>query len=481
MTAGRLVRAPAPRVLLGPGEAYLFGPRGEACRLEGDHAELVLAVLRAADAPATRDELALRVLAEAGAGVEQRAAVDQAVELLARFGALAGEPPGQTKASPPAAGAHVLVCVTGAIGAAYAPPFIDRLLQAGHAVRVVMTRSARRFVSARTFEAITHRPVETGMWEGTPERPAPHIELARWADVVVVYPATATTIGRIAAGDCAELTSAVATTTRAPVLVAPSMNVEMLRAPAVQDNLETLRSRGFFVAQGGIGGEVADDPAERAKREGVAAPAGHMAQYVSFLVARAAAAGPRLLSRAEWDEEHGRQEAGEADAEIVDAVLAHAAPPARVIEVGAGLGAVARALAARGFVVVATDASRRAVERARAADPGAPVTWAADDAVEPAILGAFDVCVDRGCLGCIAPAKRERYMAAVASRLRPAGTLVVKAHRAPAANLRAYGFTLDDVRAVAGPAFSVIESRETTLDYGEVKGSPALLVVLRKA
>ena len=482
MTGGAVVRAASPRVVRGQNAVFLFGARAEdACSLEGDHASLVEAVLDAAAAPIPREKLVARILSEAGAEPSQRAAVDASVDLLLRFGALVHPGAEAVPEAPLVGGGRVLLCVTGAIGALYAPMLVERLVAARHDVRVAMTRSARRFIRPRSFEAVTHRRVAHDLWQGTPEAPAPHIELARWADVVVVYPCTATTLARLVAGDCSELVSATVTSTRAPVLLAPSMNVEMLRAPAVAGNLARLRERGFFIAYGGTGTEVADAPDERVRRGGVAAPASHVTRYVSWLFDRAAGAEPRLLSRAEWDAElDGHAMADAVDPDVARALENHASSPARVLEVGTGLGAIARAAARMGHVVVATDFSRRAIERAGKAAGAASVTWVVDDVTQSSVVGSFDVCVDRGCLGCIPVSRRERYAAAVASLVRPSGVLVLKVHEAPARQVRAHGFTREDVQALFEPWFLPIAVNESRLRFGEIQEGPALLFELRR-
>jgi SAM-dependent methyltransferase len=487
-----LIRAPSPRVLWGANQVFLFGSRGEACVLEGEHAELVEAVLDEAAAPLAREELVHHILEKAGADLSQRAAVDEAIDLLVRMGALVphvdqdqGPRRGPHLAEGPSVGgAHVLVCCTGAIGVLSAPSLVEGLLAAGHDVRVALTRSARRFITARAFEAITHRPTATSLWEGTATSPAPHVELARWADVVVVYPCTATTLARLAAGDCSELVSATVTTTRAPVLLAPSMNAEMILAPAVRDNLAELRARGFLVAHPGMGHEVADAPHERVKRGGVAPPPAQLVRYVSWLLEREASKAPKLLSRAEWDVEHEGARGADAetiDAEFVQALEAHAAPPARVLDVGAGMGALARAAANQGFVVVATDFARKAVERACAIDPSVAVTWVVDDATDSSLVGSFDVAMDRACLGCIPEGARQKYAATVASLVRPGGVLLLKVHASPARQIRSHGFTREEVLALFEPWFAPIAVRESTLSFRDIHAGAALFFELRRS
>jgi SAM-dependent methyltransferase len=488
VTAGQLlVRAPSPALLRGQNTVWLLGAeKGSGCTLVGDSADLVLAVLDSADAPIRREDLVQRVLAEAGADGAQSQVVEDAISLLVRAGELVETAAAEPRRESPSrevrgaiAGAHVVLGVTGAIGSLATPALADRLLAAGHDVRVAMTRSARRFVTARAFEAITQRRVVTSLWSSTPEIPAPHVELARWADVMVVYPCTATTLGRVAAGDCSEIVSAVATTTRAPVLLAPSMNPEMWRAPAVQESLDKVTGRGFFTAHPAHGIEVADAPAERTRRMGAAAPVPQVLRYVSLLLARAAAEGPRLATRADWELEHARQDADDAiDPDIARLLDEH--PKARVLDVGTGLGAVARAAARRGHQVVATDFARTAIERAEAVAPDVPVTWVVDDATDTSLRGTFDVCIDRGCLGCVPAARRERYVDRIAALVRTGGEWLLKVHRAPAAQLRAHGFSREEIVAIVSSHFDPIDVSESLLSYGSAKNCPAWTLRLRR-
>ncbi len=478
----RVVRAPNPRVLEGAGAVWLFGAGAESCRIEGDSAELVRAILDQADAPAVREDLVARVLDLAGSDRTHEKVVQDAVDLLERMGVLV--PAEQLAPSIGAVpGAHVLVGVTGAVGALAAPGLVDRLLAASYEVRVAMTRSARRFVTARAFEALTHQKAATSLWKGTPSAPAPHVELAQWADVVVVYPCTATSIARIAAGDCSELVAAIATATRAPVLLAPSMNRAMLEAPAVAENLAKLRERGFFIAHPSLAIEVAEAPQERIRQKGGAAPAPNVLRYVALLLERALSEGPRVPTCAEWDAEHtrlGARDASFVDPDIARALEAHAPRPSRVLDVGTGTGAVAREAARRGHMVVATDFSEAAIERARAVDAASPVTWLVDDATRSSLRATFDLCIDRGCLGCLPSIRRGRYLSWIARVLRPGGVYVLKVHRAAPANLRAYGFERDEVLSLVEKDFELIEARESTLRFGETGDRPAWVFELRR-
>jgi phosphopantothenoylcysteine decarboxylase/phosphopantothenate--cysteine ligase len=143
--------------------------------------------------------------------------------------------------------------VTGGIGAYKAVEVARGLQKAGHDVVAVMTRNARRFVGPLTFEAITRRPVITSQWTAGANASIEHIELATSISLLLVAPATANILGKLANGIADEFLSALYLATRAPVLVAPSMNTNMLEHPAVRANIETLASRGVRFVEPGEG------------------------------------------------------------------------------------------------------------------------------------------------------------------------------------------------------------------------------------
>ena len=146
----------------------------------------------------------------------------------------------------------VLLCVTGCI-AAYKSCEILRLLQKqGYRVKVLMTEHATHFVGPTTFRALTHEKVAIGLFDD-PEDPIHHISLAREADAVLVAPATANIIAKMANGIADDLMSTTLLATDAPVFVAPAMNAGMLRAAATQENLERLRQRGVTLIAPGTG------------------------------------------------------------------------------------------------------------------------------------------------------------------------------------------------------------------------------------
>jgi phosphopantothenoylcysteine decarboxylase/phosphopantothenate--cysteine ligase len=142
------------------------------------------------------------------------------------------------------AGRNVVLCVTGSISAYKAADLASKLVQAGAVVDVCMTGSAQRFIAPFTFRSLTGRAVYTDMFEPATDEKEEHIALARLADVVVIAPASATTLARIANGLADDSVSLTVLATKAPVLVAPAMDSNMWEAAATQANVITLRQRG---------------------------------------------------------------------------------------------------------------------------------------------------------------------------------------------------------------------------------------------
>ncbi len=142
-------------------------------------------------------------------------------------------------------GRKILLCVTGGIAAYKVAGVAHDLAQLGADVRVVMTRSAERFVGAQTFAALTGNDVATELF--TPGGQVPHVELARGAALMVVAPATANALAKMALGLADDLFSATALTVRCPLLVVPAMHTEMWEHPATRDHINTLLARGVIV------------------------------------------------------------------------------------------------------------------------------------------------------------------------------------------------------------------------------------------
>ena len=184
------------------------------------------------------------------------------------------------KAEPVAAlhGRKLLLCVCGGIAAYKAADLVRRLREAGATVQVAMTENAQRFVGAQTFQALSGLPVRTSLWDADAEQAMGHLELARWADAIVIAPATANTLARLAHGFADDLVATLCLATDAPITVAPAMNHRMWLHPATQANVAVLRERGVrFVG-----------PADGPLAEGESGP-GRMSEPLDIVAALAGA------------------------------------------------------------------------------------------------------------------------------------------------------------------------------------------------
>jgi phosphopantothenoylcysteine decarboxylase / phosphopantothenate---cysteine ligase len=145
-------------------------------------------------------------------------------------------------------GLRVAMLIAGGVAAYKLVDLASALAQAGCEVRVAMTASATRFVGAPSFRGVTRNPVLTSLWHEGGE-PEPHVALGDWAQVILLAPATANVIARVAGGLTNDIVTATLLAARCPVVVAPAMNDAMWSKPAVQENLATLRERGMAVVQ----------------------------------------------------------------------------------------------------------------------------------------------------------------------------------------------------------------------------------------
>ena len=142
-------------------------------------------------------------------------------------------------------GPKILLGVTGGIAAYKSPELVRRLKDRGAQVQVVMTRSAEAFVSPATFQAVSALRVRGDLWDEAAEAAMGHIELARWADLILIAPATAHCMGSLAGGLAGDLLTTICMATEAPIILVPAMNRAMWSNRAVQDNRELLQQRGI--------------------------------------------------------------------------------------------------------------------------------------------------------------------------------------------------------------------------------------------
>src|SRR5579884_3092120 len=148
---------------------------------------------------------------------------------------------------------RILVGICGGIASHKAVELVSRLKQAGALVDVIMSERAEEFIRPLTFSTMSHRPVYTDLWEPSGRAAETHIALAEETELLVVVPATANTIAKLAHGMADNMLTAVALATRAPLLLAPAMYKEMYTHPATQENLRLLRERGAVIVEPEVG------------------------------------------------------------------------------------------------------------------------------------------------------------------------------------------------------------------------------------
>jgi phosphopantothenoylcysteine decarboxylase/phosphopantothenate--cysteine ligase len=141
-------------------------------------------------------------------------------------------------------GLNIILGVSGGIAAYKAPELVRQLVKRGADVQVVLTHSAHEFVTPTSLQAVSGRPVRDNLWDRDAEAAMGHIELARWADLVLIAPATAEIMSRLAAGSAPDLLTTLCLATEAPILMAPAMNRVMWANAAVQTNRKILEGRG---------------------------------------------------------------------------------------------------------------------------------------------------------------------------------------------------------------------------------------------
>jgi phosphopantothenoylcysteine decarboxylase/phosphopantothenate--cysteine ligase len=156
-------------------------------------------------------------------------------------------------------GQHILLGISGGIAAYKTPILVRRLVEAGASVQVVMTANAHQFVTATSLQAVSGNPVRDDLWDAGAEAAMGHIELARWADQILIAPATASMIARLATGDASDLLSTLCLASPAPVSIAPAMNQQMYQHPAVQRNLASLQADGCRIIGPDSGDQACGD------------------------------------------------------------------------------------------------------------------------------------------------------------------------------------------------------------------------------
>jgi phosphopantothenoylcysteine decarboxylase / phosphopantothenate---cysteine ligase len=188
-------------------------------------------------------------------------------------------------------GKRILLGVTGGIAAYKSPDLVRRLRERGAEVQVVMTAGAREFVTPTTFQAVSGRTVRSDLWDAAAEAAMGHIELARWAEAVLIAPASADFLARLATGQANDLLSTLCLATEAPIAVAPAMNHIMWANAATRANIATLTQRGVQVFGPAEGDQACGEVGEGRMLE----PLDLAERVLALLPASGALAGRRVL------------------------------------------------------------------------------------------------------------------------------------------------------------------------------------------
>ena len=176
---------------------------------------------------------------------------------------------------------NILLGITGGIAAYKSASFARLLIKNGYDVRVIMTASAQAFITPLTLQALTGNPVHIDLLDETAELGMGHIELAKWADFLIIAPATANTIAKLAMGIADDLLTTVCLATTAPILVAPAMNQQMWQHPSVKLNLQTLTDYDYEIIQPASGEQACGDIGEGRLPEPE-----QLLEYVQYFIAR---------------------------------------------------------------------------------------------------------------------------------------------------------------------------------------------------
>jgi phosphopantothenoylcysteine decarboxylase/phosphopantothenate--cysteine ligase len=185
---------------------------------------------------------------------------------------------------------HIVLGVTGGIAAYKSADLVRRLREAGASVQVVMTANAEQFISKLTLQAVSGRPVRDSLFDPAAEAAMGHIELARWADVIIVAPASADFIARLAGGRADDLLTSLCLATTAPIALAPAMNQAMWKNTLTQKNLQVLREHAVQLLGPADGSQACGDVGPGRMLEPV-----DVVQQIQGLFKNGALAGLRLL------------------------------------------------------------------------------------------------------------------------------------------------------------------------------------------
>jgi len=185
---------------------------------------------------------------------------------------------------------RILLGVSGSIAAYKSPDIVRRLQDLGAEVRVIITSGGREFVSELSLQTVSKNKVHDNLWDREAELTMGHIELAKWADAVIIAPASANTIARLCHGKADDLLTTVILATNAFVLIAPSMNQQMFASKAIKENLKILNNRGVVTIDPGFGEQACGDIGEGRLAEPI-----EIAKQVANIFSNSSLSGKKVL------------------------------------------------------------------------------------------------------------------------------------------------------------------------------------------
>ena len=185
---------------------------------------------------------------------------------------------------------HILLGVSGSIAAYKAPDVVRRLQDLGAKVRVILTRGGAQFITELSLQATSKNKVHDNLWDKEAELSMGHIELAKWADAILIAPASANTIANLASGKACDLLSSVVLASDCPILIAPAMNQQMYASDGVKSNLITLSKRNIALIQPADGEQACGDIGE-----GRLAESSEIAKQVGLIFQSTKLSGKKVL------------------------------------------------------------------------------------------------------------------------------------------------------------------------------------------
>jgi 2-polyprenyl-3-methyl-5-hydroxy-6-metoxy-1,4-benzoquinol methylase len=454
---------------------------GHLERYDGESAHFVKAIFALCQTPKTVQSIVAH-LHQLSGETPEAALLEKTLHRLVHLNVLriVAENDKAVESEKPLLGYRLVLCVTGAVAAVNAPALVLWLQSFGAEVRVALTSAATRFVRPLPFEALTHHRAYDSLWNGPPENPAPHIDLAEWASAALIYPCSGNTISKLAQADCAEVVTAFLTAFSGPKFIFPSMNEFMWNAPLLQRQVELLVENGFTVLEPVFGLKVATPIALRTKTPGPAlAPKTAAQVIVKWLstIPKSTVDWPAQYARKKIEEQDFYTENADEDFTQTLSSLSKSS----LLDAGCGPGTVSLAAAQLGFDVTALDCAGQAFDSWKKRASELNVRIVAVDFFEHAPEVPYSVVIDRGFLHGLLPTAQKLWTQKMASLLQQGGVLLVKTH-AEARNRQwnTHAFSMASLLSLTRDEFECLSLKNTTFPCRIPESPSALFGVFRR-